>query len=124
MRSYTYCGLIGEWRYSPPNRKAQKVRQAEPLAVEVGPDLGHQIVDPSPGPEAEVASSRTRRRVWKALAELPEAKREILVLRDFHDLSYAEIAQVLEIPIGTVMSRLHAARKKLRQTYLNETRSR
>lgn len=40
--------------------------------------------------------------------------REILVLRDFHDLSYAEIAEVLSIPLGTVMSRLHGARTQLR----------
>ena len=45
---------------------------------------------------------------------LSHAHREILVLRDFHDLAYAEIAEVLGIPAGTVMSRLHAARAALR----------
>ena len=39
---------------------------------------------------------------------------EIVVLRDFHDLSYSDIAQVLDIPIGTVMSRLHGPRRQLR----------
>ena len=55
-----------------------------------------------------------RERVWRALATLPTEKREIIVLRDFHDLAYREIAQVLAIPIGTVMSRLHGARRLLR----------
>ncbi len=41
-----------------------------------------------------------------------------LVLRDYQDLSYREISEVLDIPQGTVMSRLHAARKKLRQQLL------
>ncbi len=50
----------------------------------------------------------------RALAELPDQMREIILLRDFHDLPYAEIAQVLDIPPGTVMSRLHRARSALR----------
>ena len=97
--------------------RRKKVRRAEPLAVEVGPDLGHQIVDPKANPEADAGREQARRRVWRTLATLPSAKREILVLRDYHDLSYAEIAEVLAIPIGTVMSRLHAARKSLRAAY-------
>ena len=52
--------------------------------------------------------------MWTAVSALSRAHREILVLRDFHDLAYAEIAEVLGIPLGTVMSRLHAARGALR----------
>ena len=43
------------------------------------------------------------------------AQREIVLLRDFHDLSYTEIAEVLGIAPGTVMSRLHRARNELRK---------
>jgi RNA polymerase sigma-70 factor (ECF subfamily) len=56
-----------------------------------------------------------RARVWQAISKLGDTHREILVLRDFHDLAYREISDVLSIPLGTVMSRLHAARKKLRE---------
>ena len=55
-----------------------------------------------------------RTRLAEALAKLPDDHREILVLRHFQELSYKEIADCLGIPQGTVMSRLHAARKNLR----------
>ncbi len=92
--------------------RRRRVRRTESL--DAG-DLSRQIADERPGPEESARRAELRRRVWQALSRLPAAKREILVLRDFHDLAYAEIAEVLEIPIGTVMSRLHAARKALRE---------
>ena len=51
----------------------------------------------------------------RELEGLPLDQREIVLLRDFHDLSYAEIAEVMGIRQGTVMSRLHRARTELRQ---------
>lgn len=61
---------------------------------------------------------RTERRVLRmqiqqALGKLPEKQREIVYLKDYQGHSYAEIAEIQDIPIGTVMSRLHHARKKL-----------
>ncbi len=53
--------------------------------------------------------------LWKAVLHLPTRHREVIVLSHFEHLAYKEIAEVLEIPIGTVMSRLHAARKALRE---------
>jgi RNA polymerase sigma-70 factor (ECF subfamily) len=50
----------------------------------------------------------------RALAALPEAFRDAVVLRDVEDLSYQEIARVLDVPIGTVMSRIHRGRALLR----------
>ncbi len=47
------------------------------------------------------------------MEKLPETQREVLRLRYFGDLTYQEMAQVLDIPTGTVMSRLHLARKAL-----------
>ena len=51
----------------------------------------------------------------RELEQLSFDQREILLLRDFHDLSYTEIAEVMNIKKGTVMSRLHRARTELRQ---------
>ncbi len=53
------------------------------------------------------------RQVRKAVLSLPEACRAVLILREYEELSYQEIAETLEIPIGTVMSRLAYARKLL-----------
>ncbi len=54
-----------------------------------------------------------RRALERAMEQLSEAHRETLKLRYFGDLSYEDIAAVLEVPKGTVMSRLHLARKAL-----------
>lgn len=54
-----------------------------------------------------------RRRVARAMDELPDREREVLVLKEFESLKYRDIAELLGIPMGTVMSRLYAARKHL-----------
>lgn len=64
-------------------------------------------------PEAVAAQDELSALVKRELGRLPEAQREILILREFLDLSYAEIARVLGVPTGTVMSRLHRARSAL-----------
>jgi RNA polymerase sigma-70 factor (ECF subfamily) len=71
--------------------------------------------DAEPGPEALVASFERAEAVQEAVLALPEASRSVLVLREFEGLSYQEIAESLEIPVGTVMSRLNYARKLLRE---------
>ena len=73
-----------------------------------------QLADERIDPVAESERRDLQRRIWNAVAELSESHREIFILRDHHDLTYKEIADVLTIPVGTVMSRLHAARKHLR----------
>jgi RNA polymerase sigma-70 factor (ECF subfamily) len=52
------------------------------------------------------------------LAALPDAYREVVVLREIHDLSYREIAEVVDVPVGTVMSRLARARAELRAAWM------
>ena len=69
-----------------------------------------------PGP-VQVAFASTIRRLLSALAE---PFRETLVLREIQNLSYREIADVAEVPVGTVMSRLARARAMLRSAWLAE----
>jgi RNA polymerase sigma-70 factor (ECF subfamily) len=54
--------------------------------------------------------------VQQAVLALPPASRAVLVLREYEALSYREIAETLDIPIGTVMSRLNYARNRLRES--------
>lgn len=101
--------------------RRRKVRRHESLdaADEDGrPRL--ELRDHSVDLEADARAAQLRKHMWEALSRLSETQREILVLRDYHDLAYAEIAETLGIPIGTVMSRLHSARKKLKQVLLDE----
>ena len=94
--------------------RRQRSRPVQPLDPAIG-DFSAELHDPAPGPEEAVLLHERRLRLWAALRTLPASKREILVLRDFHDLTYEQLAAVLNIPTGTVMSRLHGARKSLRE---------
>jgi RNA polymerase sigma-70 factor, ECF subfamily len=73
------------------------------------------LADPAESPFDNVAHREVTRRVEKELRQLPEPYRTTLILRDLEDMSYEEIAEVLEISLGTVKSRLTRAREILRQ---------
>jgi RNA polymerase sigma-70 factor (ECF subfamily) len=67
-------------------------------------------------PEAELEAKERRAQVQQAVLALPQASRAVLILREYEGLSYQEIAAALDIPLGTVMSRLNYARGQLRQS--------
>ncbi|MCP4571042.1 MAG: RNA polymerase sigma factor [bacterium] len=69
--------------------------------------------DGRPDPLAETEADDLRERLWAAIEELPAEMREVFLLYHFQGMKYREIAAACDIPIGTVMSRLHAARKRL-----------
>lgn len=72
--------------------------------------------DGRPDPLAETEGDDLRERLWAAIEELPADMREVFLLYHFQGMKYREIAAACDIPIGTVMSRLHAARKRLQQS--------
>lgn len=78
-------------------------------------DKVDEVADCGATPEEALAVSQRSVRIRNALAAIPSDKREIIVLRDYLDLSYGEIAGVLDIAGGTVMSRLHRARLALKE---------
>ena len=77
-------------------------------------DWDRILVDQGTAPDANATQVEEREKIRRALATLSEPHRAIIMLSDLEGLSYREIAEVLNIPMGTVMSRLHNARRRLR----------
>ncbi len=73
------------------------------------------LEDRADAPSDAVLRKELRHQIASAIDELPDAARETLVLREVDGLSYGEIAEALGIPKGTVMSRLHYARKRVQE---------
>jgi RNA polymerase sigma-70 factor (ECF subfamily) len=83
--------------------------------VEVLDDgLPERASDPETGPERQRERRAARELLWRALERIGDEHREILILKELHDLPYGEIATVLDIPEGTVASRLYHARRALK----------
>ena len=93
-----------------------KRKRSRALSIHAREEGGAEIPlpDHSTRPERAAEVDEAAEAFWRALDTLSLKHREIILLRHFEDLDYAAIAEVLEIPIGTVMSRLYHARQKLR----------
>ena len=77
-------------------------------------DWDRALADHGTAPDTHAAQVEERERIGRALSTLSEQHQAIIMLSDLEGLSYREIAEVLNIPMGTVMSRLHNARRRLR----------
>ncbi|NQU29094.1 MAG: sigma-70 family RNA polymerase sigma factor [Anaerolineae bacterium] len=114
LSSYQPRASFRSWLYRIAVNSAidmlRKEKRILPDAVE-----DYFLMDPSPGPESMLASTERAELVRKAIVTLPDASRAVLVLREYEGLSYQEIAEAIDIPIGTVMSRLNYARKLLKE---------
>jgi RNA polymerase sigma-70 factor (ECF subfamily) len=77
-------------------------------------EMERVIIDQEESPDDAAARGEQRERIMRALDALPAHHRAIIMLSDLEGLSYREIADVLNVPMGTVMSRLHNARKRLK----------
>lgn len=84
------------------------------------PELAEIVDEPVAVERADAESERKRlgAAIAAAVAALPDGQRAVLVLREYHDLEYAEIADVLELDVGTVKSRLSRAREALRESLI------
>jgi RNA polymerase sigma-70 factor (ECF subfamily) len=114
LPSYRPKSSLRSWLYRIAVNTAidmlRKEKRILPQAVE---DL--VLADAGPGPEAVVAGSERAQLVKEAVLALPDASRAVLVLREYEGLSYRQIADALDIPVGTVMSRLSYARSLLKE---------
>ena len=85
------------------------------LTIPLDNDM-HEIESKDLNPEALLLQSADAQMVRQALEDLPVEFREVIVLREWEGLSYKQIADVVDIPMGTVMSRLARARKRLQES--------
>ena len=114
LASYRPQTSLRNWLYRiAVNAATDMLRREKRILPNALEDL--QLSDPQPGPEAVFSQEERTGLVQKAVLSLPDACRAVLVLREYEGLSYHEIANTLDIPIGTVMSRLNYARKLLRE---------
>jgi RNA polymerase sigma-70 factor (ECF subfamily) len=99
-------------RYEGARPKVSASLDAEP-----GERTSLRLMTPTGGPDPVQGALEAERKKFllAALASLQPEFREIIVLRDFDDRSYEEIAELLDLPAGTVRSRLHRARSELRE---------
>ena len=98
-------------------------RPAEMSSIDEDDGDVHEVPAPAADEPSLVAQrGDDRAQLNQALAALPIAFREVLVLRELEDLSYQEIARIADVPIGTVMSRLSRARGLMRQALAPDAR--
>src|SRR5262249_38840592 len=77
--------------------------------------IGEQLADPHDSPFENFAHGEVKEAVEKALHDVPEPFRSALILRDLEEMSYEEIAEVLQVSLGTVKSRITRGRQALRR---------
>jgi RNA polymerase sigma factor (sigma-70 family) len=104
-RAWLFAIVRNTW-YS----RSRHTSMAKTTTVETA---SHEVADESLDPEALLLQQHAVARVRQALEQLPIDFREVIVLREIEGMSYKEIAAVVRVPIGTVMSRLARARDRL-----------
>jgi RNA polymerase sigma-70 factor, ECF subfamily len=104
-------------------RNARRDRGREPIDIDSETVERAPLPADAPDPEQRLLAKSLDAELRDALEALPPAFREAVWLRDVDDLAYAEIAQVLDVPIGTVMSRISRGRRLLQQRLLERQRA-
>ena len=113
LNSFRLTGSMKNWLYRiAVNVTLDTLRRKSELPMD--DEFIQMIQDPMPDPEISLIQKERAENMQDMLRALPLATRNVLVLREYGELSYHEIAAILDIPIGTVMSRLNYARTRLR----------
>jgi RNA polymerase sigma-70 factor (ECF subfamily) len=94
-------------------RRIETFAMDEPISGDKG-DIQRQYEAPDPDPETEYIRKEKMERLSEAIENLPPHYRIMLILRHQQNLSYEEIAESLDIPLGTVKARIHRAREMLK----------
>jgi RNA polymerase sigma-70 factor, ECF subfamily len=112
-----YNTFVNRYRRSSKEREIKDRMVHEPSGQDV---ISREALRALTDPMGAALRPLLSREIERALSELPEDQRMVVVLADIEELSYKEIASVLGCPIGTVMSRLHRARRALRKHLVDQ----
>jgi RNA polymerase sigma-70 factor, ECF subfamily len=115
-----YNSFVNRYRRSHKEREIKDSMTHGPSGEDV---VSRQALRALTDPTGTALRPLIAREIEAALATLPEDHRQVVVLADIEELSYKEIAEVLGCPIGTVMSRLHRARRTLRERLFDYARA-
>ncbi|MFH1144484.1 MAG: sigma-70 family RNA polymerase sigma factor [Candidatus Eisenbacteria bacterium] len=123
-KRYRRSGRFSTWIYTiAVNLAKNELRRKSRLRgvtsldnlLEIAGDSGAYLADKEPSPDQQTHQHRVEETVMAAIQQLPPKYREVILLRDIQQLTYEEIEQVLNIPGGTVRSRINRARSALKQ---------
>lgn len=122
LPTYQHSGRFTAWLFRiASNLVRDRARRNERRRRAFEPDAirrdGEQLDSPDPGepgPAARLLSKEAGERLQASLDRLPEADREIILLRHFSDMPFRDIAEMLNIPLGTALSRAHRALARLK----------
>lgn len=126
IEAYTHDGRFDAWLFriaaNLVRDRVRKVRRSGKFvsgAGDAGDDGNGSLIESveaeTPGVDRQMALSEEVDALNRALAQLPEAEREVVVLRHFSQMSFKEIAEATEVPLGTALARGHRGLEKLRK---------
>jgi RNA polymerase sigma-70 factor (ECF subfamily) len=107
---------LSTWLYAIVSRLClNRLAGNERRLARHGEETLARLADARPRPDQALERGEIEEALHRAIGELPEERRIVVVLRDVEGLAYEQIAEVLELPVGTVRSRLHRARLDLKE---------
>jgi RNA polymerase sigma-70 factor (ECF subfamily) len=117
LHTYKPTGSFRSWVYRIATNAALDALRKERDTQEID---SLPLASKEPGVEQSLVTQERAEMVREAVLALPAASRSVLILREYEGLSYQEISDALDIPIGTVMSRLNYARNALKKSLAAE----
>ncbi len=132
IKSFQGHSTFSTWVYRiTANSALMKLRKKKLPTVSIDDaderEVPINIADWAPGPVEQLLNEETRQAMSEAIDALPAEFRQVFVLRDVEGLSNADVAEILDLSVAAVMSRLHRARLKVRNhlaRFFNDTRGR
>ncbi len=115
IREFRGEAKLSTWLYAITSRLCLNRMRAPGRGRRAGEQALGRVANGHPNPGATLEAGEIQAALHRAIAELDEERRIVVVLRDLHGLAYEEIAAALELPLNTVRSRLHRARMELKE---------